>query len=55
MLVTGLLKCLAEVLLLIVPSVLNDLTGEDIVDIEVGIDVNEICECRCALELELSD
>ena len=55
MFVAGLLEGLAEVLLLVVSAVLDYLTGEDVVDIEVCVDVDQVCEGGCALELELGD
>ena len=53
MLVAGLLQGLAEVLLLVVPAVLDYLAGEDVVDVEVGVDVDQVGQGRCAFELEL--
>lgn len=54
MLVAGLLQRLAEVLLLVISAILDYLTGEDVVDVEVCVDVDQVGQRWCALELEFS-
>lgn len=55
MFVTGLLECLAKILFFIIPSIFDDLTWEDLVDVDIGIDLDKVGKCWCTFEFELSD
>jgi hypothetical protein len=55
MFVACLLESLTEILFFVVSAVFYNFTREDIIYVDVCVYLNEICQCRSALEFEFGD